>query len=282
MAVQQTRAAVVGVQGETTQQVQLDLAVHSALPTTVDVAAILLPPGTTAGGYGRTALVPNTPEWRASGLGMPQRVHLRVPQWCAELLHWAGRERLDGGEAVPGPLDLPVWADMATGVVQQVDTDRLVAELGWLKGEGRALWRANTAPLAGVRTAVRAPGVLGRLAGSVVREWREAIGDVVGDLRGTTPPRPLGHPRPEDAGHGPVEGVAYRTWVTVLAGLEKDRVHPLHLDAYAVHRGVPPGRWPAVDAAWAQRATADPVLAAWRAYDVHRLTPTGATWEIGA
>jgi len=67
--------------------------------------------------------------------------------------------------------------------------------------------------------------------------------------------------------------------VSVKAGLVRDRVHPVQVDEYAAHRGVPAGRWAAADAAWSQRAAADPLVGAWSAYDVHRLTPTGTHWD---
>ena len=72
-----------------------------------------------------------------------------------------------------------------------------------------------------------------------------------------------------------------RTWVTVTAGLQRDEVIPAAVDGYAAFRGVPAGRWAAVDAAWQQRAATEPRVAAWRDFDVAHLAQLGARWLDG-
>lgn len=242
-------------------------------------AVVLLPPGTRAAALGRGALLPGTPDWVAAGLGSPQKIRLKIPTWAFQILLYAGNERLDDGiPDVPGPIDIPVWADPQTGAILEVDTDTLVKELEPQFELGKKIWKQEDAPLSSVRGLAKAPRALGKFFGSLPKEWSSAIGDMVNDMKGNVPPRPVGIPRPGEPNHPPVEGVDYRTWVIVKAGLVRDSVHPAHVDAYAEHRGVPKGRWTAVDAAWSQRAEQDPNVQVWSAYDVHRMTPTGTAW----
>lgn len=51
-----------------------------------------------------------------------------------------------------------------------------------------------------------------------------------------------------------------------------------HQDLYLSHRGVPVGRWPAIDADWQARVDRDPPLAAWADFDLYRMRMTGAVW----
>lgn len=62
---------------------------------------------------------------------------------------------------------------------------------------------------------------------------------------------------PDAASLTPVEGVTMETWVAVQAGLIRDRVAPEGYEAYAAARGVPAGRWGAVDQAWNARCMSD-------------------------
>jgi hypothetical protein len=54
-----------------------------------------------------------------------------------------------------------------------------------------------------------------------------------------------------------VEGVTFDTWVTVEAGIVKDRIPPAQYDDYACRHGVPAGRWRHIQAAWHQRTLTD-------------------------
>jgi len=237
----------------------------------------LLPPGVSAAAVGRGALIPAMPTWAEAGLGAPQVVEFRAPVWAYQILFWAGQERTFGeGPQIPGPIDIPVWAIPATAAIHAVDVDTLVAELQPQFDVAKRIWKEEDAPLAPVRTVLRSP----RLAKGLLRTIVSEVGSVVDDIRGiadsTEDVRPAGD-RPT-AAEPAVEGVDYRTWVTVKAGLVRDEVHPSHVEVYAVHRGVPAGRWATIDAAWQARAAADQGLAAWVAYDLRRLTPTGASW----
>ncbi len=245
---------------------------------------VVLPPGVAAAALGRGALfVPGSREWTEAGLGHPQTMTFTVPAWAYQLLFWAGRERLEGPDAglpeVPGPMDIPVWADPATGAIVGVDEAGLLVELEPQKELAREIWKNEDAPLASMRAVAKAPKRAKGFLKSLTSEWTSAISEMVDDIKGQSPQRPAGVERPDDASHPPIEGTTYRSWVTVKAGLVRDRVHPVHVDLYAAHRGVPPGRWAAADAAWAQRAAPDPTLAAWSSYDVHRMTPTGTHWD---
>lgn len=155
MDVQPMRAASLGVQADATARLQVASTLHHDHQATVDVAAILLPPAVRAPALGRTALAPNTPEWRAAKLGLPQRVPVRIPNWCLELLEEAGRERFDGLPQVPGPIDIPVWADPTSGAIAHVEIPQLIAELGTWRDQGISLFRQNRGPTSGIRSAVK-------------------------------------------------------------------------------------------------------------------------------
>ncbi len=237
----------------------------------------LLPPGVSAAAHGRGAQIPSPATGGESGRGAPPTLEFRAPVWCYQILFWAGRERAFGDEPqIPGPLDIPVWAVPATGAVHAVDVDTLVAELQPQFDVAKQIWKEEDAPLAAARTVFKAPKLAKGLLRTVTREMGSviddirAIGDTVEDAR-PSPDRPT-------ATQPPIEGVDYRTWMTVKAGLVRDAVHPTHVEVYAVHRDVPAGRWPAVDAAWQSRADADPGLGAWVTYDTQRLEPVGAAW----
>jgi hypothetical protein len=241
----------------------------------------LLPPGVSAGAVGRSALIVGQHYWTEAGLGARQDVRFHAPVWTHQLLHWAGRERNFGqGPQIVGPLDIPVWVEPATGRIVQVDVDRMVAEMEPQFDVAKRIWKEEEAPLSGARTVAKAPG----LAKGLLRRIKEEVSDVVGDIKGigesTAPPLNLGG-RPTDAECPPIEGVGYRTWVEVTAGLQRDEVHPTHLDAYTAHRGVPAGRWSSVDGAWASRAAGNARLTAWRDFDVAHLAQLGARWMDG-
>ena len=240
------------------------------------VAVVLLPPGVSAPALGMNALIPTTAGWREAGLGEKQSVDFHAPVWTYELLYWAGRERVTRSTPeVPGPIDIPVWVLPDTGAVHAVDVDTLVAELEPQIELGKAIFKDEDGMLAGVRTAVKAP----KMAKGFLKTLRGEVADLVNDIKeiGDTH-QPPDHPRPTDTGHPSIEGVDYRTWVSVKAGLERDRVHATHEDTYLSHRGVPVGRWPAIDAAWQARVDAEPPLAAWAEFDLHRMGMTGAVW----
>ena len=237
---------------------------------------VVLPEGLYAPALGWTFLTPGSEGWRRFGLPPAQNAIVEVPNWCATLLFWSRRERIDTGERMPGPLDVPVWVD-ETGAVVEVAREQLAQELEPWRDAGVRIWKQDHALLAPVRTAAGAPKGVLRFAGSLVKEWKGAISEAVADLRTA---RPAGV-RPDDASHPPVEGVGYELWIQIRALLVRDEVHPQHVDHFTHFRGVPWGRWAAVDAAWLARVAADPPLKAWADYDFLRFKPTGATWELG-
>jgi hypothetical protein len=154
----------------------------------------------------------------------------------------------------------------------------MIAELEPSFDVAKRIWKEEEAPMSGVRAVMRSP----KLARGLLRKIKDEVGDVVHEVKSLgdpgAPPLQLGT-RPGDEVSPPIEGVTYRTWVTVAAGLERDEVVPASIDAYATFRGVPTGRWAAVDAAWQQRAGADPRVAAWRDHDVKHLAQLGARWH---
>jgi hypothetical protein len=248
----------------------------------VQIGAVvgLLPPGVTAAAVGKSALIFGQHYGTDAGVGARQDVRFRAPTWTYQLLFWAGRERGFGqGAQIPGPMDIPVWADPATGRIVDVDVDRMIAELEPQFDVAKRIWKEEDAPMASARTVLKAP----KLAKGLLRKIKDEVGDVVGEIKAIGDPGtpPQEGPRPSDADHPPIEGVGYRRWVEVTAGLQRDEVHPSHLEAYTTFRGVPAGRWPAVDAAWQQRAANDGRVAAWRDFDVKHLIQVGARWMDG-
>jgi hypothetical protein len=241
----------------------------------------LLPPGVSAFAVGRSALIPGQPYWTDAGLGARQDVKFRAPIWTYQLLFWAGRERtVNKADEVPGPIDIPVWADPATGQVVEVDVEAMIAELEPQFDLAKRIWKNEDAPLAAVRTVLKAP----KQAKGLFKAIKAQVVDVVDDIKAigdTGAPPPEAGELPTDAEFPPVEGVAYGRWVTIRGALVMDAVRPEHVDAYTTHRGVPAGRWPAVDAAWEARAAQDPRLAAWRTYHIDHLSQLGARWAGG-
>lgn len=233
------------------------------------VRVVVLPEGRRAAEYGRSMLTRGTDGVRESGLPGPQVVRFTVPNWVAEAMFWAGRERHDGRPPIPGPIDLPVWADPTDGRVVEVHVPTLEQELLPLRDEAIRLWKTTESLGAPIRAAVGTPGLLARFGGSVLKEWKSALGEVVADMKSS---RPTDTTRPP----GEVEGVGYETWIQVKALLARDEVHPAHIDLFTHFRGIPWQRWPAIDAAWTQRAPKQ-----WADYDFFRFKPVGARWEAG-
>jgi len=244
-----------------------------------DMAAkiVLLAPGVRAAALGRGALRPGMPEWGEAGLGKPQRVEGRLPHWALTVLVYAGDERLIHALEIPGPIDVPVFVDPANGRALALDEEAIAAEVAPFRDTAIRIWKREEGWLRTPRVVLGAPRSAVRFARSMGSSWRDGIAELVTDLR-STPPGPEAGERPSDASHEPIEGVGYRTWVAVRAGLVRDEVHPTHVELYATHRGVPADRWPAIDAAWSARAGADPRVGTWSAYDLRRLEPIGARW----
>ena len=242
----------------------------------VHTLIVVLPPGLRAPALGRTVLTPSAPEWAEAGLGEQQLIETDLPNWAGLVLSKAGKERPFEQLQIPGPIDIPVWVDPTTGRAVALDVDTLLVEIAPKRDDAVRIWKDQDSFMRGPRFAISAP----KRAVDAVRElrqtWFGAVGDMVADMKAEG--RPLPGQRPTDESHPPIEGVGYRTWVTVRGGLVRDAVHPTHVDLYAAYRGAPEGRWSAVDAEWTQRAAADPVLKAWSDYDIRRLEPTGARW----
>jgi hypothetical protein len=228
----------------------------------------VLPVGRRIGEYGRSMLDRGTDGVRQADLPGAQRVKFTTTNWIAELLWMARKERIDGREEIP-PLDLPVWVDPTDGRVIEVHTDTLEEELRPMRDEGVWLWKRTSSLMSDVRAAAGAPGGLVRLGTSTLREWKKELGGVVADLKSR---RPAG-----DRPAGTVEGVDYETWIQVKALLARDgEVHPRHVDLFTHFRGIPWGRWAAIDASWSAHAPKE-----WVDYDFIRFKPTGASWEAG-
>ena len=238
---------------------------------------VLLAPGVRAAGLGRGALTKASSGWTEAGLGEPQRFEARLPHWALIVLRYAGEERVLDKLTIPGPIDVPVLVDPANGRVLAFDEAELLAEAAPWRDVAIAIWRREEGWLRTPRAVLGAPRSAVHFARGLGREWRDGISDLATDLRSTAPGPEAGE-RPDGASHEPIEGVDYRLWVTVRAGLVRDTVHPSHVELYTTHRGVPPGRWAAIDAAWSARAAADPRVGTWSAHDLRRLETWGALW----
>jgi hypothetical protein len=84
------------------------------------------------------------------------------------------------------------------------------------------------------------------------RQWKAAAFDK---------PAPGGGLAPDDPVLDPIEGVDFDTWVAVQAELVRERIPRKAYDDVAQRRGVPSGRWGAVESAWRGRMKGSPGLA---------------------
>jgi hypothetical protein len=84
------------------------------------------------------------------------------------------------------------------------------------------------------------------------RMWKDAVFEK---------PEPGGGLDDADPLLEPIEGVDFDTWVAVQADLIRERVPRKAYDEVAARRGVPPGRWNAIESAWRGRMKGNPGLA---------------------
>jgi hypothetical protein len=243
----------------------------------VTFAAVVLPPGTRAAALGRSVLTPGTADWQNANLPQPQGVNTRVPAWCAQLLMNVNGGRLDSIK-VPSALDTPVWVDPTDGKIVDVIHEGIEQELAPYYDIAVSLWKADQSHLAPLRAVAETPKMAKRFFGAIPAGIQDLVNDVK-NIGGDTNPVPVGIARPDDSTHPPIEGVGYQTWITVRSLLVRDDVHPLQLETFTTWRGVPGGRWAAIDAAWEQRSQQDPAVAAWMTYDFGHLKLTGAQWQ---
>jgi hypothetical protein len=223
-----------------------------------DVTTVLavLEPHQRAPALGRSAV---------QGLSNRQRVRTRLPNWVAIVLSHAGKERLFDDNYIPGPIDVPVWVEPATGQVEGIDVDALTEQVAPMRELAERIWRDEDGFMRTPRQVMQAP----RRAFHVAKSVKKGFGDVWGEIKGLKETgAPPAEPRPE---HPPVEGVDYDTWIAVKAGLAVDDVHVSHIELYTTYRSVPSTRWPAVDAEWSRRAAADPLLQSWASFNLRRL-----------
>jgi hypothetical protein len=280
----QPEAAWAASLGETHMRVQrkgsgqfLNLKVDE--PFGVTFAAVVLPRGTRAAALGRSVLTPATADWAQWQLPAPQGVNTRVPAWCAQLLMNTNGGRLDTIR-VPSALDVPVWVDPTTGKIVDVIHEGIEQELAAYYDLGVQLWKADQSYLSGARSVIEAPKAAKKFFGAIPAGIQDLVNDIK-SIGGDTNPVPTEHRRPNDETHPPIEGVGYQTWITVRSLLVRDDVYPLQVEDFTTFRGVPGGRWAAVDAAWEQRSREDPAVAAWMTYDFGHLKVTGAQWQPG-
>ncbi len=90
-----------------------------------------------------------------------------------------------------------------------------------------------------------------------VEQAAEAIRELPGGLRDTVRGwrrglAELGESHPAGS---PVEEVGFDAWVEIKAAIARDSVAPGAQAGFAEGRGVPPGRWSAIDAHWQQQVT---------------------------
>lgn len=237
----------------------------------VRTTLVLLPPGFRAAGLGREVLRPSSSEWSRFGLGEPVRVRSRMPGWAEIVLTNAGKEREFDRHEIPGPIDVPVGVG-PDGVVA-IDVPAMVRELEPFRATAMKIFKREDGWLRTPRIVLGAPRSAVTFARNLTGELRSDLADI-----GLKAPGPEAGERPGDASHPPIEGVGYVAWVNVAAGLVRDDVHASHVDLYAGTRGVPAGRWAAIDPAWQTRAREDPRLATWSDYDRRRMRSTGAKW----
>ena len=109
--------------------------------------------------------------------------------------------------------------------------------------------------LAARRKSLRqAEGVLGPVK-EEVEQAAETIRELPGGLRDTVREwkRGLSELGEDHPAGSPVEGVGFDAWVEIKATIARESVAPGAQAGFAEGRGVPPGRWGAVDAHWEQQ-----------------------------
>jgi hypothetical protein len=169
-----------------------------------------------------------------------------------------------GRSDIPGPVDVPVWFDPASRVIEAIDVDALTEQATPFRELTERVWRDEDGWLRTPRFVMNAP----KKAFKFARDARKELGFVIGELKNLNDSgAPPATPRPD---HPPVEGVDYDRWIEIKTGLKLDDVHVSHVDMYTTHRGAPPQRWPAIDAQWQSRVAQDPVLGEWSAFDLKR------------
>ena len=62
---------------------------------------------------------------------------------------------------------------------------------------------------------------------------------------------------PAEESMSPIEGVTFDLWVATQAAIAQHAVAPAEYDAFTSARGIPTGRWAAINAAWQQRIQTD-------------------------
>lgn len=114
---------------------------------------------------------------------VPKGVKCRLPNWQRHVMHDAGSNE-GQWKHLPAELEVPVWFDVATREIVDLDEARAEAELLQYRDHGVREFKETEAFLAPVRFALKAPGKLARLVPEVARDWKAGIDDLLGDLKG--------------------------------------------------------------------------------------------------
>lgn len=122
-----------------------------------------------------------------------QRVEAYIPNWVRMVMHDAGTNH-GQSEHLPAELHLPVFIDVASRQIVELDVDGATRELEPYRAIGTREWKETEAVLAPVRNAVKLPGVVAREVPSALKGWKKTLGDFRDDLSPGAPMRD--EPRP--------------------------------------------------------------------------------------
>lgn len=107
---------------------------------------------------------------------------VQMSNWLRVVLEHAGTN-YGPNEQLPAEIHLPVHIDAETRRIVHIDVDQAEIELQQYRDVARTFWLETEAPLAGVRTAFKLPGIIARGGKELLGDWRKALTDFRSDIR---------------------------------------------------------------------------------------------------
>lgn len=196
-----------------------------------------------------------------------QRLQFDAPNWVGVIVCSDGAVYYDH-------VELPVWADPATGKIFSIDVAQMLEEMEPKRQRASEIWGEVEGPFAlyfQIKNLPKDIAETGKMVASLPKTWFGAIKDLKDDMTGQGKPSdPV--PRamwPDLSQYPPVEGMDYKTWTLLSA----------HPDEIA-DEGFSQEQWVAACKGWNQRMMKDWKLGALHGSDIDRLRK-GATpsWE---
>jgi hypothetical protein len=126
-------------------------------------------------------VVSSTADARPGAPGQ-QEMTVHMSNWLRVILEHAGTN-YGPNEQLPAEIHLPVQIDAESRRIVHIDVDQAEVELQSYRDVAKRFWLETEAPLAPVRAAMQLPGVAVREGKGLLREWRQAVRELRGDLR---------------------------------------------------------------------------------------------------